>query len=177
MKNIQTSRSKCPNCGKLLVSPFGNPSSPYLLVGEFPDYNANIQGVPFSFRQKATETRAGDILKDELTRVGIMINTALLTTLWSHPKDEKGCDILWHLDQLTKLFKDRTHVLLMGSDVAQAVLGVKIGSVTGTQVKVPGFSKVHFWAAPSPGLAFNQPIGELRLAFSRFAEDVNRKKK
>jgi uracil-DNA glycosylase len=155
----------------------GNPHSPYLLVGDFPGYHESIAGLPFAFRKKATETRSGDILKDELTRVGIMMNTVLVTNLWQHQKDDKECDLNLHLDQLVALFKDRTHVLLMGSEVTQALLGEKIGAVSGLQVKVPGFSKVHFWASPNPALAYSQPIGELRLAFTRFSEDVNKKRK
>ena len=175
MQNIRKQQTRCPKCGKLLIPPFGNPASPYLLVGDFPGYHESIAGVPFAFRRKPTETRSGDILRDELNRVGISLQTVLLTNLWQHQKDEKGCDLNLHLDQLTPLFSDRTHVLLMGSDVTQALLGVKVNVVSGLQVKVPGFSKVRFWVSPNPSLAMSQPIGEFRLALSRFSEDVKRK--
>ena len=175
MQNIQRSFSRCPKCGKILIAPFGNPTSPYLLVGDFPGYHESIAGIPFAFRGKPTETRSGDILKDELNRVGISLHTCLLTNLWQHQKDEKGCDLSLHLDQLVSLFPQRTHVLLMGSEVTQALLGVKVNTVSGLQVKVPGFSTQHFWASPNPALAMAQPIGELRLAVKRFSEDVNRK--
>lgn len=176
MKNIQKSDNRCPKCGKLLISPFGNPQSPYLLIGDFPGYQESIQGIPFAFRRKPTETRSGDILKDELNRVGISLHQCLLTNLWQHQKDEKGCDINLHLNQLVTLFKDRSHVLLMGSEVTQALLGLKVGVVSGLLVEVPGFKKQHFWVSPNPALAMSQPIGELRLAFRRFSEDVNSKK-
>jgi hypothetical protein len=116
-------------------------------------------------------------LKDELNRVGIGLQSVLLTNLWQHQKDEKGCDLHLHLNKLTTLFNDRTHVLLMGSDVTQALLGVKVNVVSGLQVQVPGFSKVRFWVSPNPSLAMSQPIGELRLALARFAEDTKRKSK
>jgi uracil-DNA glycosylase len=176
MKNIQKSYERCPKCGKILVAPFGNPASPYLAVGDFPGYQETIQNVPFAFRKpngyRMESPRSGDVLKDELTRVGLSLNQFLLTNLWQHQKDEKGCDLNLHLNQLVRLFKDRTHVLLMGSEVTQALLGVKVNAVSGLQVEVPGFKKVHFWASPNPALAMSQPIGELRLAFTRFADDI-----
>lgn len=175
MQNIHNSRSRCEKCGKLLISPIGHPQSPHLLVGEFPGYHENIQNTPFAFRQKPTQTLAGDILKDELTRVGIMFNTLYLTTLWQHPKDEKECDVRLHLDKLVKLFTGRTHVLLMGSEVTQALLGAKVNEVSGLRVEVPTFKKIHFWVSPNPALVHSQPIGEFRLALKRFSEDIKSK--
>lgn len=189
MKNIHNPQNRCSKCGKLLISPMGNPQAPLLLVGDFPGYYETIQGVPFAFRQKPTQTFSGDLLKAELTRVGIMMHSVLITNLWQHQKSlitetvgkkerkVPACPLAWHLDQLVSLFKDRTHVLLMGSEVTQALLGVKSDEVMGLNVKVSGFSKMRFWVSPNPALAFNQPIGELRLAFRRFSEDVNKKKK
>jgi len=174
----------------------GNPHSPILLVGDFPGYYETKVNSPVAFRSKPTETRSGDILKDELLKVGIMLNGVLVTNLWQHQKAYKtettitktgkekskqveACPLAWHLDQLVNLFQDRTHVLLMGSDVTQALLGEKVGSLSGLRVYPPALpkSKIHFWVSPNPALAFSQPIGELRLAFSRFAEDVQGKKK
>jgi uracil-DNA glycosylase len=176
MQNIHKPTTRCPKCGKLLISPLGNPAAPYLLVGDFPGYHETISGAPFAFRRKPTETRSGDILKDELNRVGITLHQCLLTNLWQHGKDEKGCELDLHLNELVKLFPTRSHVLLMGSDVTQALLGVKVNLVSGLNVKVTGFPKVRFWVSPNPSLAMSQPIGELRLAFQRFSEDVKKTK-
>ena len=171
-------RQRCPKCGKLIVNPMGNPGSPLLLVGDFPGYSEAMEGVPFSFRQKMTSPfKSGDVLQSELLHVGISFHSAYATNLWQHAKDEKECDVNLHLDQLTKLFVDRTHVLLMGSDVTMALIGQKIQSVLGLQVKVPGFRKTHFWVAPNPSTIFGQPIGELRLALSRFSEDIGKQRK
>ena len=199
MANIHNSRKPCPHCGKLLIAPMGNPKSPYLLVGDFPGYAETVQGLPFAFGQPNSykkETRAGDILKDELTRVGIMLNQVLITNMWQHQKDWKieiipaktargkdkehkveACPSNWHLDELVRLFEGRTHVLLMGSEVTQALIGENVQAVSGTRVKVNGFPKIHFWVSPNPSLAFSQPIGELRLALERFSEDVKKSSK
>lgn len=169
-------RKRCEKCGKLLINPMGNPQAPYLLVGEYPGHNENIQGLPFAFRQKERQTLSGDILKAELARVGIMLNSVLVTNLWHHQKNEKECDPALHIDATAKLFADRTHVLLMGSEVTQAFLDVKVNEVSGLKVNVPGFRKVRFWVSPNPGLAYSQPVGELRLALQRFSEDIRKNK-
>lgn len=197
MQNIQSTRGRCPCCGKLLIVPMGNPQAHILMVGDYPGYQETKQGLPFTFRNPNSykdNLRSGDILKDELTRVGIMFNQVLVTNLWQHEKGFKtettftktgkakekkveACPLAFHLDNLVKLFTGKTHVLMMGSEVTEAFLGVKVAGVSGTQVKIPEFPTVRFWASPNPALAFTQPIGELRLAFARFSEDVNRKVK
>jgi len=182
-------RQRCEKCGLLLISPVGNPGSPYLLVGDFPGYLETIQGLPYAFRQKPTQTFSGDILRSELTRLGIMLPSVLVTNLWQHEKavviemigkkkrKVPACPPEWHLNNLVALFKDRTHILLMGSEVTQALIGEKVSNVSGLKVKISGFPKVHFWVSPNPALAYSQPIGELRLAFKRFAEDIQKKTK
>ena len=154
----------------------GHPGSKVLLVGEYPGYKETIQGLPFAFKQKDHQTFAGDILQAELIRVGLMLPTLLVTNIWQHQKDDKTCDPALHLDETVKLFKDRTHILLMGSEATVALLGKKYEEVSGTPVQVPGFTKQHFWDSPNPALVYGQPIGEIRLAFQRFAEDVRKTK-
>jgi uracil-DNA glycosylase len=198
MQNIHTSRERCTHCGKLLIPALGNPKSPLLLVGDFPNYLETKQGFPFAFRNPHNawdNMQSGDILREELTRVGIMMNSVLLTNLWMHGKDWKmettytktgkekqqkvpACPPEFHLDSLVKMFAGKTHVLLMGSEVTQALIGKTVQQVSGTQVVVPGIDKkIHFWVSPNPALAFNQPLGELRLAFQRFSDDVSGKTK
>jgi len=185
-----STHDRCDKCNKLLIHPMGNGLSPYLLVGETPGYHETIQGLPFAFQQKHSRTSiAGDILKAELLRVGIVLSTVLVTNLWRHQKSYvtetigkksrqvEACPLSYHLDHLARMFIDKTHVLLMGSAVTQALLDVKYTQVSGLNVKVSGFSKVRFWVSPNPALAFSQPVGELRLAFQRFSEDISKKKK
>lgn len=196
MQNIHNHSTRCPKCGKLLISPFGHPDAKLLLVGDFPGYRETIERIPFTFRKpkpgyRLEAPRSGDVLKDELNRVGISLNDVLLTNLWQHqqdwkieiippktsrgkPKEKKvhACPPEWHLDQLVRMFTGKTHVLLMGSDVTQALIGEKVGAVSGLRVDVPGFEKISFWVSPNPSLVMSQPIGEFRLALQRFADDV-----
>lgn len=172
MQNIQRSRTRCPKCGKLLIEPMGNSHSPILLVGEYPGHKETIQGRPFAFKIKPTQTFSGDILQTELLRVGIALPTILVTNMWQHQQDDNTCDPAFHVDATVRLFADRTHILLMGTAALMPLIGQKFNEVSGTRVQVPNFKKIHFWASPNPALAYSQPIGELRLAFQRFAEDI-----
>jgi DNA polymerase len=161
------SRAICPNCGHLLISSTGNIKSPILLVGEFPGVEEIKQG-------RAFVGRTGEVLQTELARQGIQMATCYLTNLWQHVKNEKGCDVRWHLDQLMKEFPTRTHILLMGSDVSQAILGSKVMALSGLRVEVPDFKKIHVWVSPNPAVVFRSPIGELRLALERFCADIRK---
>lgn len=158
-------RAKCHKCGKLLVTPYGNPKSNILLVGEFPGYEEIREGVPFC-------GRTGEVLKSELMRVGIQLGNCRVTNLWQHAADDKTCDLNWHLDQLVKEFKGKSHALLMGSDVVSALLGKAVSNYSGLQVKIPEFKSTKFWVSPNPAIVFHGPLGELRLSIERFAADV-----
>lgn len=158
-------RSKCPKCSKLLVTPHGNHKASILLVGEFPGYEEIREGVPFC-------GRTGDVLKSEMMRLGLQFNACRVTNLWQHAPDETTCDLRWHLDQLVKEFKGKSHVLLMGSDVVSALLGKAVSNYAGLKVRIPEFKNIHFWVSPNPAVVFHGPLGELRLSLERFAQDV-----
>lgn len=196
MKILHKPRTKCPHCDKLLIDPMGNQESPILLVGDSPGYQETRQGLPFAFKEKPNQILSGDILRSELMRVGLSLNDTLITNLWQHqqdwkmitippktargkPKEKKveACPMENHLNNLVRMFDGRTHILLMGSHVTEALLGVKYGAVSGTKVKMKEYPKIHFWVSPDPSTLFSQPIGELRLAFDRFAEDAKKKTK
>lgn len=165
---MKNQRSKCSKCGKLFVQNGGNPRSRYLLVGEFPGYEEVIQGVPFV-------GRAGDVLKSELMLAGMQINEFQLTNLWQHERDEKNCDVTLHLDRLTKLFKGKTHVLLMGSEVASVLLGRGVSDLSGTRIQLPVYKSIRFWVSPNPAVVFHTPVGDLRLSIKRFVDDIRKR--
>jgi uracil-DNA glycosylase family 4 len=177
-----TKRNACPHCGRLLIPAAGPTSSKLLVVGEFPGKDEIIQGVPFV-------GKTGEVLQAELLKVGLILGEVRRTNLWQHSKapvlnkDPKAkhkdgeCDLDWHLDQMVKEFQGKAYVLLMGSDVTQALLGEKVSERYGLMVKVPGYSDIHFWVSPNPAVVFKSPIGEMRLSFERFAQDVKGVKK
>lgn len=160
-------RARCPHCKKFLISPYGNPKSKILFVGEFPGWEEVKQGIPFI-------GKTGDVLRAELLRNGIQLGAYRVTNLWLHEQDEENCKAEWHLDQLVKEFKGKTHVLLMGSSVVNALVGKQVSNYAGMQVKLPDFKGIRFWVSPNPAVVFHGPLGELRMSLERFVHDINR---
>lgn len=182
MTNLYQPRGTCPYCKRLLVAPGGDPKSAYLLAGEYPGYKEIESGRPFV-------GDAGDVLRAELDRVDLNFDDFRVTNLWLHasvkvtePKkgkepDPQACNPDWHLEQLVKEFKGKTHVLLMGSDVLAALNGNSVMAYSGLRIKLPEFPTVHFWVAPNPAAMLRgQTVGEFRLAMQRFADDIHKKK-
>lgn len=157
-------REQCPNCKKLLIEPIGTPG--ILLAGTYPGYDEVIRGIPFC-------GPTGDILRAELARVGIPIQRVRLTNLWLHEKDEKGCDLKWHLNRLSKEISASRIALLMGSDLAKALFNCGIMDISGLEMKHQLFPKTRLFMSPNPADAMREPVGELRLALSRFKEALD----
>ena len=160
-------RTPCADCGKLLVDPCGPPRSPILLLAEFPGFYEVKSGVPWT-------GPAGDILKKELRRVGVMFEKCRATNLWSHEKDNKTCDFAAHWQRALTELSGRRAVLLMGSDVSNWFLGISVSEVTGLMVKSDKLPKsvevaTIIW---NPAIALHDKIGEVRLGIERFAEAV-----
>src|SRR5688572_21558579 len=162
-------RQRCPQCTKLLISPYGI-NSPVLFVGEYPGYEEVREGLPLS-------GRLGDILQSEVKRAGLQLNRYRLMSMWQHEKDEKGCDVKWHVDQMIKEFSGNTHILLMGHDAVQAMSSTSVANYAGLQLKLKDFPKIHFWVAPSPTSMLHGPIGDFRMSIERFAQDVRKGQK
>jgi uracil-DNA glycosylase family 4 len=160
-------RTTCKKCGKMLVLPGGPVKSKYLLVGEFPVWEEVRQGVPFIGKK-------GEVLENELRRAGLQMRDCRMTNLWQHDRDEADCDPTWHLNQLVKEFKGRTHVLLMGSELISALLGSHVMDYSGCRVTVPEFKSIHFWVSPNPAIVFKSTVGELRLSITRFVQDIRK---
>src|SRR3990167_6592865 len=158
-------RNKCPKCGKLLIQPVGNPKSKILLVGDFPGFEEVRQGVCFV-------GRSGEVLQSELGRNGLQFRDCRMTNLWQHAEDEKECDITWHINQLVKEFKGKTHVLLMGSSAVRTVVGEKKINYAGTRLTLPDFKGIRIWASPNPTSVFHSPVGEFRISLERFVQDA-----
>ena len=160
-------KAPCLDCGKLLVDPCGPPRSPILLLAEFPGYYEVKSGVPWT-------GPAGDILKKELRRAGIMYEKRRATNLWQHEKDNVTCTISGHWQRTISELQGRRAVLLMGSDVAKHLLGQAVSDVTGTFVKSPLLPKsvVAALAMYNPAICLHDKLGETRLGITRFAEAV-----
>lgn len=159
------SRPKCPHCGDQLVLPAGPEDAEILLIGEFPGYNEIVRGYPFvsGVRNKTT---AGDVLKKELARVGVQMFACRATNLWQHEKDEKGCDVNWHIDTAMKEVAHRKIVVCLGSDVSKVLFKTNIMDVAGLVLKHDGWPGVKFLMSPNPAMALHAPLGEIRDALA-----------
>lgn len=162
-------RQTCKICGKQLIPSYGPTSSKILIAGEFPGTQEIIRGIPFI-------GKTGDILKAEATRAGLNILSCRLTNLWQHAKDEENCDVEWHIQQLVREMRGKTHILLMGSDLTYHLLGGKsVMDLTGMEVKSDMFPKQRIFVSVNPAFLFHGPVGELRLALGRFVESLDRR--
>lgn len=133
------------------------------MVGEFPGMEEVLKGIPFV-------GKAGEVLRTELAIAGMSIEECRLTNLWLHSKSD--CDLNWHINQLIREMMDSHHVLLMGSDVARALLNDSVMALSGLQVKNP--YKTKMFVSPNPAQLFYSPVGEFRLAVKKFVEAVRK---
>lgn len=159
-------RVACPTCKKLLVGDYGPSNSKFLLVRDAPGFEDIRSGFAH------LEGTAGDALRHELQKCGLSFGQFRVTHFWKHGKDPKECNIQWHLDQTVKEFKGKTHILLLGNEIASALLGKAVGSYAGVQLKLHEFPKLKIWVAPSMNVVFNSPIGDLILSVQRFAASI-----
>ena len=184
-------RKVCPVCKRLLlVEPSGPPSSKILIVGEYPGFEEIKQGVPWV-------GQAGKVLDQELERAGLPRDGCRVTNLWLHvpPPKPKFAEpktmaakerrlalvrayepeFRFHLSQVHKEMRGKRAVLLMGSDVTEALLGVSVNSVASCFVNLGGVEVAV--AMMNPAIVFRPgpegKLGETRLAIRRFVGAVN----
>lgn len=153
-------------CGKLFIEPGGVPGGKILLVGEFPGREEIMKGIPFV-------GPTGEILKAELALAGLPYHQVRVTNLWQHAKDEKGCDVNIHKTMMAKEFRGKTHVLLMGSDLTKLLFGAGVMELSGLEMKHEMFPDVRLFVSPNPALVMHGPVGEFRLAMTRFVSAIN----
>ena len=191
-------RSPCPICKRLmLVQADGPVDSPLLIIGEFPGIEEVKQGRPWV-------GPAGKVLDRELELAGIPRDICRVTNLWLHtpptaPKTEKPKtksaierweeaaaayepEFTFHYTRLLKEIKGRKALLMMGSDVTEALIGRPVSLVAGCFIKSGRFitavnlPKVTV-AMMNPAIVFRSgkegKLGETRLAIQRFAGAVN----
>ena len=152
----------CPICSNTkCVPPAGRIHSPILIVAEFPGDQEAIKGRPMVGRM-------GDVLRMELGKLGMDLNRLRLCNLWYHaPNNNKNC-YEYGFEQVIKEAKGRKAILLLGSESVKAFCNESVSKVCGLQVKSPYLSAPIVYACVNPAQAFHSPIGELRLALSKF---------
>ena len=155
----------CQYCEKTVVYPYQGRND-VLIIGESPDPLDINKGVPFT-------GEAGDILRHELSRMGMNLWDNSLAYLWLHEMNKDERCFQMGVSVLTREMAGR-RVLLMGAELSKYFLGRSVTKVAGLVVESPLFPKSVKWvmAAPSPGIALHQPHGELRLSISKFVKKI-----
>jgi uracil-DNA glycosylase len=151
----------CPYCGEPLVLPHKGRND-YLLVGEFPDPIDIDRGVPFS-------GESGEILKYELSRLGVNIWDCTLTNLYLHSKNKNPQCFEEGVKSLTLEMAGRK-VLLLGAENCKYFTDRSVNDMSGLVVTSPLFPRSVQWVmiANNPAIVLHQPLGEARLAIQKY---------
>lgn len=159
--------NECPHCGLPMVLPHTGRND-ILIVGEYPDDDDRETGVPFS-------GQAGEILRYELSRLGNNLWDNNLCNFWLHDKNKNQDCLTMSVQSLTREMAGRK-VLLLGSEMSKFFLNTSVTNLCGLEVTSPMFPmSVQFvMVCLSPKTALHAPVGEFRLAVSRFIERCGR---
>lgn len=173
----------CPLCKERLIKPIGPANAQVLIASEFPGWEEVRSGVPMA-------GHAGQVLRRELSRVGLVFEECRVTNLWLHQKPEAGRgkdakeayqkEYEWHLARLLEEIALHPAILILGSDVTGAILKKPVMDVAGVPATskswtnlLPDTVKLAM-AAPSPAIVYQrgQTSGEFSLAVDRFAQHL-----
>jgi uracil-DNA glycosylase family 4 len=156
---------KCPHCNtEKLVSPSGRPTSPILIIGEFPGEEELDRGVPMVGAM-------GKVLRTEMARCKLDVNQMRLTNLWIHaPNKSKAC-FEYGIQLAIHEAKNKRAILLLGSETARYFCNQAVTSVCGLRVTSPYLSANIIYACLNPAIVFQRGgIGEVRLAINKFSK-------
>jgi len=147
-----------------MVAPSGPTHSEILMVGEAPGNEEIIKG-------RAFIGNTGDVLADEMAKVGMSFMNVRATNLWLHPKRESEFD--FHMSLLMREMEGKKFIMLMGSELAECFDYAPVTDAVGLQVHSPMFPKGSFvMATTNPAIVFHRPVGEFRLSLQKFARRI-----
>lgn len=157
-----TNPFSCPICGyQKCVPPAGNAKSTILVVAEYPGREEEIKGKPMVGKM-------GDVLRQELGRLGVDLNRMRICNLWQHePNNNEDC-YKRGFETVIQEARGKKAILLLGSDAVKAFTGEKVSDVCGLNVKSDYLSAPIIIACVNPAIAYHSGIGELRLALKKF---------
>lgn len=155
------SRNRCSSCGYMLVAGVGDPSSPDLVLRDYPDFEDQKNG-----RHLTGPT--SEIIKAEFQFARMSLNQCYVTSLYPHVHSD-DCEFNY-LDEAVTLFKGRKKVLLLGTDAVEPFFNRKAIDLCGVWQKHVAFPGVKFMPCISPATVLSSDLGEFRLALSRFSK-------
>lgn len=154
--------SNCPYCNRPTVMPYTGRND-ILIVGEYPEERDVSDGIPF-------RGEGGEVLQQELSRLGVNMWSCNLANFWLHNKDKKKEECLNY--GVTTLLREMAgrKVLLMGSEMCKYFVGSSITGWSGLEITSPLFpsSAKFVMVSVSPRSCLHSPVGEFRLALTKF---------
>lgn len=171
----------CPICGdENCVPPKGPTKAKILIIGDEPGKDEVTSGKPFSGPTEG-------VLRSELARLGVDLNSARLCNMWLHPKKiinkkdkealEKEQRCFEHsLNVVMKEAKGKQLILLMGAQTVKYFCGENVSDVSGLKVTASLLSAPIIMASIQPTTVFHGTVGEFRFAMTKFAEEAKRLK-
>lgn len=156
----------CPVCNIKTIESIGNVGSSILIArGEPSTDDIKYNKLFYDLEEK--------ILRGELSRVGIVLDSCRLTTLWNHKAPKKPTDeqFSWHLSQFMGELEQAKYLLFMGNILSNAFVGSNISHVEGLELDIPILGRTASFAS-LPDNKMKGNIGEFRLAIEKFGERI-----
>lgn len=158
---------KCAHCDQdIYVEATGPEDSEVLIIAFAPNGYDDKNKFPFLKPDDA-------ILRTELSMVGYPLIYARQIFMWSHkPVDDEDhvnkvvADVMYEM-------KDRTHVLMVGSQLAKFFAKTSITEINGLEMEsmlTPNDVSVTY--VYDPAMASNKSMGEFRLAIQKFVARI-----
>ena len=158
------SANVCSMCGGTMVSNQSPAQSRIVIVSEYPGSAELRLKLPFV-------GEAGNILKAEMSKVGLQFSECAVTNIWPHEPNEDEDKLTYHQKIAIQFASSYPYLLLLGSLAAESFLGMKVSKISGVVLSNSAHSIIV--ASPNPAMCLRGAgLGELRLALSNFAEAV-----
>lgn len=175
---MKNSNLTCPRCGSEIVLPQipKNPNPPLGIIGEFPGAVEMEVRAPFV-------GPTGDILRRELSRIGIDARQVVLTNLWPHfveqswpskrklTDEQKEACRSWGVSQAIRAVRRCKIVLLLGSETSLAFMGYNVSEITGLNLFCHVLDKPVLCAYNPAALAKGM-LGEWRLVMEKLRKEL-----
>ena len=162
---------QCPHCSNKTIMPGGMAENNLAVVGESPGPKDVQQGVPFTGMY-------GQILRNEFNKAGLTFDMGVYTNLWMHITHDSfyddGPHFMWHRARLLEAIAGCTHVLMIGTELANVFAGQGVGEIVGLELESkwlpPGVKATYL---PLPSSILHGGVGEFRLGIEKFSERAN----
>jgi len=151
-------------CGRKMVDPIGLKDAKILIVGDEPDFNDLRVNMPYSGDR-------GEVLRKELSRVGIDLRQCRITFLWRH-ESTKGSECKGHMGDVLREMKNHPYVLLIGASTVKAFGISNIDTLIGLPVESVFFPENVKVVTVVTNPPQHSAVGEFRLGLEKFYKRV-----